>query len=217
IDHLAVAGLARDATDVTTLHEGDGLRVFTGLATAPDTLTLTGTLWSDPIRLALAPTATFSRQTAAFVFGADEHHDLSPDEMMTVALLGRAVSPVTSYVAAEPGTRPSTIGLPDLGTIGHGAGGGAGYGYGGGAGRLARRPDLRDLIDVSSCERNLRPPSGWRVALDIETTRDEVVDVLAPSSDPLTTCLVEAAWAVRLDLAAFPLDRDRFHVELTHR
>jgi hypothetical protein len=137
--------------------------------------------------------------------------------MMTVALLGRAVSPVTSYVAAEPGTRPSTIGLPDLATFGRGAGSGTGAGYGSGSGRLSRRPDLRDLVDTTACERSLHPPTGWRVALDIETTRDEIVDVLAPSSDPLTTCLVEAAWAVRLDPAAFPLDRDRFHVELTHR
>ncbi|HSR99407.1 MAG TPA: proprotein convertase P-domain-containing protein [Kofleriaceae bacterium] len=217
IDHLAITGLAADATDVTTLHEGDGLRVFTGLATAPDALTLTGTLWSDPIHLALAPTPTFSRHTAAFVFGADEFHDLSPDEMMTVALLGRAVSPVTSYVAFEPGTRPSTIGLPDVATIGHGSGAGSGSGYGSGGGRLARRPDLRDLIDTTACERSLHPPTGWRVALDIETTRDEIVDVLAPSRDPLTTCLVEATWAVRLDLAAFPLERDRFHVELSPR
>jgi hypothetical protein len=137
--------------------------------------------------------------------------------MMTVALLGRAVSPVTSYVAAEPGTRPSTIGLPDLGTFGRGAGSGTGAGYASVGGRLAHRPDLRNLIDTTSCERSLHPPAGWRVALDIETTRDEIVDVRAASSDPLTACLVEAAWAVRLDLAAFPLDRERFHVELTHR
>jgi subtilisin-like proprotein convertase family protein len=214
IDRLAVTGVA---TDTTVLREGDGLRVFIGGATAPDQLAISGLLWSDPIRRQLAPTAEFSRQTAAFVFGADEHHGLSSDEMMTVALLGRAVSPVTSYVAAEPGTRPSTIGLPELGAIGHGSGSGGGFGFGAGRGRLARRPDLRDLIDTAACEQRLEPAAGWRIALDVETTRDEIVDVIASSSDPMTACVVEATWAVRLDPATFSLERDRFHVELGRR
>src|SRR5687768_8452233 len=116
--------------------------------------------------------------------------------MMTVALLGRAVSPVTSYVAAEPGTRPSTIGIPSRGVIGHGSGAGGGYGYGGGRGRLAPRPDLRHLVDTTACERTVRPAAGWRVALDVETTRDEIVDVIAAARDAMTACLVETAWAV---------------------
>jgi hypothetical protein len=214
IEHLAVTGVA---TDATTLHEGDGLRVFVGAATAPEQLTIAGMLWSDPIRKQLSPGAEFSRQTAAFVFGADEYHDLSPEEMMTVALQGRAVSPVTSYVAAEPGTRPSTIGLPDRGLLGHGAGSGSGYGLGGGRGRLVRRPDLRDLIDTAACERTVAPAAGWRVALDVETTRDEIVDVIAAAGDAMTACLVEATWAVRLDPAMFHDERERFHVELAAR
>jgi hypothetical protein len=214
IEHLTVTGVA---TDATALHEGDGLRVFVGAATAPEQLTIAGMLWSDPIRKQLSPGPEFSRQTAAFVFGADEYHDLSPEEMMTVALQGRAVSPVTSYVAAEPGTRPSTIGLLDRNLIGHGAGAGSGYGVGGGRGGLVRRPDLRDLIDTAACERTVKPAAGWRVALDIETTRDEIVDVIAAAGDAMTACLVEATWAVRLDPAAFHDERERFHVELAAR
>jgi hypothetical protein len=138
--------------------------------------------------------------------------------MMTVAVLGGAVSPVTSYVAAEPGTRPSTIGLPDLGrfgTIGHGSGGGVGYGSGGGA--LGRRPDLGALIDTAACERTVKPADGWRVTLEVETTKDEIVDVIPGASDAMTACLVEAAWNVRLDPATFQDSRERFHVVLGAR
>lgn len=35
--------------------------------------------------------------------------------MLALAFLGRAVSPVTSYLAIEPGVRPSTAGVPGRG------------------------------------------------------------------------------------------------------
>jgi subtilisin-like proprotein convertase family protein len=214
IDQLTVTGLV---TEAKALHEGDGLRIFTGLPVAPDRIEIAGKLWSDPIRKQLVPLDAFSRQTAAFVFGADEYHELSDAEMMTVALLGRAVSPVTSYVAAEPGTRPSTIGLDDgRGLFGYGTGGG-GVGYGAGLGALRGRPDLRGLIDTAACEAKARPAPGWRVALDVETTKDEIVDVAAAASDAMAACLVEAAWSVRLDPAAFYASHDRFHVVLGAR
>jgi hypothetical protein len=213
IDHLTVTGVTSDAT---TLHEGAGLRVFEGVATAPERLAIAGTLWSDPIRLAVEPLPGFSRQTAAFVFGADEYHELSDGEMMAVAMMGGAVSPVTSYVAAEPGTRPSTIGLPErggFGTLGAGRGGAAGYGTGGGA--LRRPPDLGALIDTAACEDHVKPAAGWRVALDVETTRDEIVDVIGGAApDAMTACVVEAAWRVRLDPATFWEQRETYHVAL---
>jgi subtilisin-like proprotein convertase family protein len=215
IDRLTVTGVT---TDTQVLHEGDGLRVFAGLPVAPEQLTISGMLWSDPIRKLLAPLGGFSRQTAAFVFGADEYHELSEAEMMTVALLGRAVSPVTSYVAAEPGTRPSPIGLPDrgmFGTISHGMG--SGVGYGSGTGALGTRPELRDLIDTAACERKIKPADGWRVTLDVETTKDEIVDVLARETDAMMACLVETTWSVRLDPAMFQEPRERFHVALGAR
>ena len=53
----------------------------------------------------------FTRATAAFVFSHDQHKGLSNAEMMRVAKLGRAVSPVTSYLAIEPGVRPSRAGI----------------------------------------------------------------------------------------------------------
>ncbi len=56
-------------------------------------------------------TAGEARLWAALVFGSDLLDDLTEPEMMVLARRGRAVSPVTSYLAIEPGVRPSTEGL----------------------------------------------------------------------------------------------------------
>jgi hypothetical protein len=187
------------------LREGVGVRAMTLDATAPSHVVVTGTMWSDPVRVELDAGEAFSRQTAAFVFGADEHQSLSHDEMMRVAMMGRAVSPVTSYVAAEPGTRPSTIGLE---TIGHGSGTGSGYGFGSGHGSLrGGHPELASLVDASAC-RAANPAAG--VSIDVETTRDEIVDVaITSAASPLATCIAEAVWALRLP-ASFDRERETF-------
>jgi hypothetical protein len=110
IHNLAATG---GFTPDETLDEGAGLRLFEHRTAAPPSrVTLTGMLWSDPIKLELVASPGFSSATAAFVFGENEHHGLGEPEMMTIALAGRAVSPVTSYLAIEPGVRPSKIGLP---------------------------------------------------------------------------------------------------------
>jgi hypothetical protein len=133
--------------------------------------------------------------------------------MMTVALAGRAVSPVTSYVAFEPGTRPSRDGLDDMdvygGLIGNGVGEG-GFGYG--MGSSITKPWL--AVPTERCVARHQPAPGWRVDLAIETTRDEIVDVgVSLGSGGFAACLVEAAWAVRLD-DAFREDHDQFIVTL---
>jgi len=208
IDQLAVAGVTVAETE---LREGTSLRIMVDVKSAPERVVLTGKLWSDPVRREVDVGATFSRQTAAFVFGEGGFDSLSNDEMMKVALMGRAVSPVTSYVAFEPGTRPSPLGLPLEGR-GYGAMGG-GAGYGDGAGMLGMRspPDLQSLVDVDACERAVKPAAGWHATLDVETTRDEVVDVEG-AADPMTTCLAEAVWKLRLG-AEFDHERETFHLE----
>ena len=212
IDGLKVTGVA---VTETVLHEGDGLRLMIPAATAPTHVTLTGEIWSDPVRRELVATDAFSRATAAWVFGLDDHHELSEPEQMRVAMYGRAVSPVTSYVAAEPGTRPSTIGLGNFGTVGYGAGGGGMAGYG--IGVPVQVPDLATMIDTRACVRDHVPPKGWRVALDIETTKDEIVDVSAPGeSGAFAACLVEAAWAVEIG-SRFTDVRRSFVVELAEQ
>ncbi|MCW5807343.1 MAG: VWA domain-containing protein [Deltaproteobacteria bacterium] len=219
IERAAVTG--GFALPSPTLREGDGVRLFAARTAkeAPARVALTGVLWSDPIRHDVEVTAGFSRATAAFVFGLDEHHRLSRDEMMTVALAGRAVSPVTSYVASEPGTRPSTIGLGRAGAARRGAG--AGFDdatcYCGTLHEHEHEHDLGRLVDTSACVAAHRPPAGWAAILVVETTKDEVVDVTAPAqSTPFQACLVEAVWATRLD-AAFTRDHDSFTVVLGAR
>ena len=120
--------------------------------------------------------------------------------MMVLARRGRAVSPVTSYLAIEPGVRPSTEGLE---------------------GRRARAPE------VIACAANVRgqpePPRldrqkfleeelgrAWRECgrerrastVVLETTVAEVVDVPAISVSgtdaALSRCLKEAAWDLDL-------------------
>lgn len=196
----------------TVLREGEGLRLFAKGKTAADRVTLSGVLWSDPVKKQVSVGDAFSRSTAAFVFGEDEYHDLSDAEQLKVAFQGRAVSPVTSYVAYEPGTRPSVIGLRN--TIGHGSGGGSAYGGMGGMGVMRRVPNLASLIDTTACVAQHKPAAGWKVQLTVETTRDEIVDVaVTGGAGPLATCLLETTWQVRLD-SRWNLERESFVVDL---
>ena len=215
IDHLAATG---NFTIDDTLPEGEGLRIFEGdrtAAAAPSKVTLTGSLWSDPIRLDVTATAAFSTAAAAFVFSADLYGSLSEPEQKAVAYAGRAVSPVTSYLAIEPGVRPSKIGLDHggtgWGTIGTGRYGTIGHGTGSGAGM---RPDLQPLIATDPCLRKHPPAGPWSVKLAVETTKDEIVDIaIRNGTGPLADCLVETAWSVRLD-GRFDQDRESFIVDL---
>jgi hypothetical protein len=221
IEGLAITGTSPlSVGDV--LREGEGVRLFEPnlpAAEAPSALSLTGKLWSDPVRLDLASTAPFSAATAAFVFGADLHDQLTDAELRTVALAGRAVSPVTSYLAIEPGVRPSKIGLDEpggggsgWGTIGYGRYGTIGCGVGGG---YLRTEELASLIPTEACARKHAPEGPWSVKLSIETTKDEIVDVdVLDGLDPLAACLVEAAWSVRLP-SSFDHTQRTYTVELS--
>ncbi|MDX2092275.1 MAG: hypothetical protein SFX73_30705 [Kofleriaceae bacterium] len=95
-------------------------------------------IWSDPFTREVRVSNPFSIQTAAFVFGADEQ--------MKLARMGRVVWPVTSYLAAEPGVRPSTIGLDGFDETNM---------YGGLLGwrkrRCARRSPEASLVDTTAC------------------------------------------------------------------
>src|SRR5262249_15453055 len=147
---------------------------------------------------------------------------LDAREQMTVAMRGQVVSPVTSYIAVEPGTRPSRIGLQR--TSGSGSGSGYGRGAGGLGGRIARgplqRPDLHALVQPGprQCLQRHPPTAGWSVTLEVETTRDEIVDViLQRGSEPAAQCAVEAAWAVRLPSVSNDFPRDRFSLTFSDR
>ncbi len=71
------------------------------------------------------------------------------------------------------------------------------------------RPDLHALVDARACLRD-QPPAD--VMLDVETTRDEIVDVaVTGAASPRASCLVEAVWRTRLD-RRFSLDREHYMV-----
>jgi len=61
--------------------------------------------------MAVKPDTSGEQLWSALVFGSPAMYELNEQEQMTLAMKGRAVSPVTSYLAIEPGVRPSTEGL----------------------------------------------------------------------------------------------------------
>lgn len=216
IDHVSITGLAdRDAADVDTLAEGDGVRavVPSTAAHVATKVVVTGALWSDPYKQVVKPGTGFSRDTAAFVFSEDDHHDLSDAEMMTVATTGKVVSPVTSYLATEPGVRPSPIGIPGRGQM-MGRAAGAPMVRIGSAMVAEKRPELIDLVAdaAKACVAEHAPAAGWSVIVEAETTRDEIVDATTTTTSALATCLVEAVWATRLT-AKFNRSHDHYTLE----
>jgi hypothetical protein len=108
-----------------TLDEGQGLENLGLEHAAAPWLALEGELWTTPVRASLGADAKQEKLWSALVFGSGVLGALSEPEMMTLARRGKAVSPVTSHLAIEPGVRPSTEGLD------HGGGGfGEGIGLG---------------------------------------------------------------------------------------
>ncbi len=217
IDYAKIAGIETeyelDGQGSDRVREGAGLRVMVGFedkGKAPDSVTMTGKIWGDAWKRVVSVDAGFSKATAGWVFSEDEYHSLSEAEQMKVAMMGRAVSPVTSYLAVEPGTRPSTIGLPLRGGS-FGTGSGAGMGHGSGGARPRVRPDLMALVatQAKACVAKHKPTTGWQVRLDVESTKDEVCDVQVSigEKEPVAACLVEAVWNVRLT-SAYNLDRE---------
>ncbi|MFH2005502.1 MAG: proprotein convertase P-domain-containing protein [bacterium] len=200
------------------LGEGTGLREMVQRKSSPHWVLLQGKIWARKFRRIFRVDRGFSKATAAFVFSHDMHGDLSNAEKMKVALMGRAVSPVTSYLAIEPGVRPSRAGIVrnEGGGVGGLGLGGGGRG-GGGSGAIRFPPDLKGLIapHVKRCAARHHPATGWSVTLTVETTHDEIVDVIPRGRrpTPMQKCLVEGTWKVRLT-KAFDLERETFSVAL---
>jgi len=129
------------------------------------------------------------------------------------------VSPVTSYLAIEPGVRPSFEGLEE-GEVG------TGMGFGSGAGRMAG-------VRYGSIGRPAFDHQGWlrqrvsaaatkckivdaQIVARLETTRVELVDVeaeLSPPDPKKLTCLVEGLWELEL-ASRFDEPRARYTVSL---
>jgi hypothetical protein len=217
IDNFRIEGVTftdqRDLPD--RLEEGDGLREMAQLTKAPKRVVLHGHIWGKPFRREVEATLGFSKATAAFVFSHDMHQDLSDDEQFRLAMTGEAVSPVTSYLAIEPGVRPSTIGLDSFGTLGHGAGSAIGFAAGAGGLGMAPYPhfSLKQTLadEVKACAKQHAVKAGWSVTLDLQLTHEEIVDIDTPKS-AMAQCIAEAAWQVELPDYQFNKQRDTLTV-----
>jgi Mg-chelatase subunit ChlD len=197
------------------LEEGQSLHAEWIADKAPRTVVVQGRFWAEPFRRVISPDDAYGRVWSALIFGNWLHSELSPREMMAVARRGGAVSPVTSYLAIEPGVRPSTEGLE-----GHGRLGGS---------HRTKAPQVRmgatsvaDRFDaVGFLREKLRDGLrtcgggvGAGTVVHIETTTDEIVDVSVKAQPAeLATCLDDVAWGIELP-PAFREWRNRFDVDL---
>lgn len=202
-------GIPDGALDVLpTLPEGEGFEDLRINAADVTDVTVTGELWSTPIRFSMHPDDGEARLWSALAFGApDILYSLSEPEMMVLAQRGHAVSPVTSLLAIEPGVRPSTEGLEASGTGEGGGGRGEGIGLGSigtvchGAGNFDPEAFLRDEL-----RRGLRACGGGarKATIVLETTIAEIVDVprvtIEDADTKLEGCVREAMWGVDLPI-----------------
>jgi hypothetical protein len=212
IDKLKVTGMPANFAAPETLNEGDGLEHFDIESAPVGTVTLEGELWSRSVKWSAAPTDSENRRWAGLVFGSHLLSQLSEPEEMTLALAGRAVSPVTSYLAIEPGVRPSTDGLEEgegEGGGGHGMGIGLGsigtIGHGGGS---ASSFDPQAFLDreLTSAARGCGVGVDMGTTAKVESTVDELVDVRDVALTPVRDAKKEACVRERLWQVALPRD-----------
>ncbi len=218
IDKLTVKGLTGldvpGAAEVPpALDEGEGLDHFVVAAAATSRVEIAGELWSRAVRVTSSPTLDQGKLASAFVFASDVYTQLSEPEQMKLAMLGGAVSPVTSYLAIEPGVRPSNEGL-EWGSGGSSSGIGAGMGFGSGHGRLfgvggVSKVDKTAFLraQVVSAMRACAPAAA-AVTVNLESTLDEIVDVVSAEIAPTReakaeACIREEIWKVDLPGASF--------------
>jgi hypothetical protein len=223
IDKLVVNGLSGTFMPPDTLDEGEGIDHFVIADSATTRVEITGELWSRPLKAVAMPTAEQGKLASALVFGSSLWGALSESEQMKLALLGGAVSPVTSYLAIEPGVRPSNEGL-DWGGGGRGEGIGLGEGFGMGHGQHATSGG-RIVVDKNAWLRAQLvsamkgcAPAAAAATATIESTLDEVVDVgrveLAPARDAKAeACVREELWKVSLPGATFSAEFEAFTVD----
>ena len=209
IDELAIRApgiMDVDLDAPATLDEGMGASAMLLADRRVEHVVLTGLLWAEPVRKVLVPDADQGELWSALSFGSGLAESLSEPDMMVLAVRGHAVSPVTSFLAIEPGVRPSTEGLDEgesglgLGGIGRG-GGGTGSGFGT-VGR-AHKVDL-DALMRTHATTALQACGGTAGSAHVilESTFAEIVDVGAVQiggDAVLEDCVREQLWGVELE------------------
>ncbi|MCW5807342.1 MAG: hypothetical protein KIT31_33610, partial [Deltaproteobacteria bacterium] len=207
LERVGVVGF----TVAPVLGEGATVRIAQERKAAPPRVTLRGVLWSDEVVRELDGGGDFGRATAGFVFSESKYRALRLPEQRTLALAAHAVTPVTSFVAVGAGQRAREINPTiTLGRYSTTTRCGLRVGT---ATIIPRIAELRPLIDVRACVAKHRPPAGWKQTLRVETTLDEIVDVVADHDSPFAACLVETVWSARLD-NSFQRPRHTYTVEL---
>ncbi|QED28367.1 hypothetical protein FRD01_14225 [Microvenator marinus] len=187
--------------ETNILMEGESHRFFGRLDT-PVTGILSAKLWHDEVKLSPRRHVDLDRATAGWMFSHDEYHHLSEKEQIRLAFAAGVVSPHTSYLAIEPGVRPSKQGI-DRG-MGMGGFGASGVGYGSSGLAIGRsstheRPDFFSKI-VGSCAAAFPGENG---KIEVHTTIHEIVDVIVQSPEnQYTQCVSEDVWATRLPTSA---------------
>lgn len=208
---------AEEPAETDELREGESASALWIHGRRVPELIVSGELWARPVRAVLRRDLAETRLWSALVFGSPVSDQLSEPEMMILARAGRAVSPVTSYLAIEPGVRPSTEGLTE-GEVEGGSGGGVGFGY-----LAARSHPARSSFDHAGFLRDALA-EVWhrcgggpaRAALTIEATLAEIVDVrdaTVGAGDGSARCLTEGAWHIELS-KAFDAEHGQWRVTL---
>jgi hypothetical protein len=209
IHHLSIRPRGLDKEQLgfpDTLDEGEGIEDLRLPATSVDSVEVTGELWATPIKKVYTRDDAEGQRWAGLFFGTHLYNDITEKEMMPLAMLGKVVSPVTSYLAIEPGVRPSTEGLAE--DEGWGIGFGSGFGRAGGRGvgiGIIKYPDDKEAFLRKELEKGLIKCGGQgrKAKASLETTVAEIVAVKATiegeaAGSALTTCFEESAWNVYL-------------------
>jgi hypothetical protein len=203
---VQVAGLSQTLDYADVLDEGQGIEDLLLSSTAVTSLTIDGLTWNIPVHELAKPSRSEGDRWSALVFGSDVLSELSEPEMMQLAMRGRAVSPVTSYLAIEPGVRPSTEGLEPwesgfgLGGVGL-MGGGGGISLAG-VGMAGPTFDKQAWLDASLRDGWQRcGGAGIEATLALESQSQELLDVGLTTASPdtsLRACMQQVAWSVEL-------------------
>lgn len=187
------------------LNEGEGFEDLRIVARQIPWVELSGLMWSKPVKRMITPDPREGKLWSALVFGSELLNELSEQEMMPLAKLGGAVSPVTSYLAIEPGVRPSTEGLIPEETFMSGGLGLSGVGEGGGgrgSGIGLGLPDREGFLTKTLQEKWKGCKGQGPVTLKIQSTLVEIADVQVSGSGKKNaaalSCLEEESWGIEL-------------------
>lgn len=224
LHHFSVRarGMEKEQTSfANTLDEGQGIEDLQLPAAAIDSVEVGGELWATPIKKTFTRDDAEGQRWAGLFFGTSRYSEITEAEMMPMAMLGKVVSPVTSYLAIEPGVRPSTEGLEE--SAGSGMGFGSGFGRSGGrlyGSSSVKYSDSKEEFLRRELEKGLAKcnGAGHKAKASVETTLAEIVAVKTSiegeaASSALSTCFEESAWDIWLR-GDFRAANEVFAVEL---